>query len=86
MMAQETKRESNNRKFRSLLHLAMGGIYLLLGFFVLYYRSFGSFKFEQTFMAYALGGLIVAYGLFRLWRGISSLKRRPEYRNSDLNT
>lgn len=62
-----------SRRFRSTLNLVMGTIYLLLGGVVIYMKYFGTMELG-TGMAYGLGGLMIVYGLFRLWRGFQDIK------------
>ena len=56
------------------LHLGMGSIYIIFGFLVLYIKYFGSIELSAA-LAYALGGLMLLYGIFRIWRGITLLRQ-----------
>jgi len=56
------------------LHLGMGGIYIIFGTLVLYIKYFGSIELSAV-LAYALGGLMIIYGIFRIWRGITLLRQ-----------
>jgi hypothetical protein len=53
----------------------MGVIYLLLGSSVLYMKYFGAIELNAG-VAYLLGGMMILYGFFRLWRGITQVRRR----------
>lgn len=57
------------RNFRIFLHLAMGIVYLILAFVVINMKHFGTMELDKG-MAYALGGLLLLYGVFRIWRGL----------------
>jgi len=59
--------------FRSTMDLGMGSIYIIIGILVLYLKYFGTMELSNGY-AYALGGLLCAYGLFRIYRGIMGLK------------
>ena len=59
--------------FRSTLDLGMGFIYVLIGALILYLKYFGTMELSAGY-AYVLGGLMEAYGVFRIYRGIVSLK------------
>jgi len=58
--------------FRVSLDLGMGLLYLCLGIFILYYKSFGNLEIGALF-AKILGPLMILYGLFRLYRGVRAL-------------
>ena len=70
-----TERTDAYSRFRGSLHIAMGIIYLLLGSSVLYMKYFGAIELNAG-VAYLLGGIMVLYGFFRLWRGITQVRRR----------
>lgn len=60
-------------KFRAMLNLIMGTVYILLGIVVMIYQYFGSFELGPV-LAYFLGGLFILYGAFRIWRGVQEMK------------
>ena len=60
------------RNVRSVLHLGMGGIYLVFGSLIIAYRNFVNMDLSPV-MAYSIGGLMILYGGFRLWRGFAGL-------------
>lgn len=65
------------QQFRAILHVGMGSFYLLIGGLVLYIKQFGSMDLSSG-LAYPLGVLILLYGIFRLWRGITDMRRLPK--------
>jgi len=72
------QQENSSRKiqgFQSIMHLTMGTFYLIIGGLILYVKAFGTMELSAGF-AYALGGLMLVYGVFRLWRGFAGLKQR----------
>lgn len=60
---------------QTTLHLGMGCVYVIIGLLVIYVKYFGTMELSAG-LAYALGGLMLAYGIFRLWRGVIGLKRK----------
>ncbi|XZF12959.1 hypothetical protein ACTHGU_14330 [Chitinophagaceae bacterium MMS25-I14] len=66
-------RNTANSRYRSAMHIGMGLVYLLMGCSILYFKLYGVVVLNAA-LAYALGGLMVAYGLFRLWRGMQDIR------------
>lgn len=66
-------------RFQPIMHLTMGVFYLVIGCLVIYVKYFGAIELSSG-LAYTLGGLMIIYGIFRLWRGFSSLKQRKRQR------
>ena len=63
------------RRFQAGRHIVMGLILIGLGVILARFRKFGTL--ELTAMAsYVLAGIMVIYGLFRIWRGTRELKER----------
>jgi hypothetical protein len=62
-------------KFRGTLHVAMGVLYLVIGSLVLYVKYFGAMELSSG-IAYTLGTMMLLYGLFRLWRGITYMRQQ----------
>ncbi len=64
------ERENNGRKglsnFSSIRHIGMGVLYLVVGCAIIYTEYTG---FADLPLAYPLAGLMLLYGLFRIWRG-----------------
>ncbi|WP_428070457.1 C4-dicarboxylate ABC transporter [Chryseobacterium gambrini] len=54
------------------LSLVTGLFYIVLGIVVMYYRFF--FTVLEPGVAYALGGLLILYGIFRIYRAITKIK------------
>jgi hypothetical protein len=70
----ENKPRSNYEKMQIPLHFGMGSVYLLFGLLIVYVKYFGSMQLSAG-VAYVLGSLLILYGGFRIWRGISLLKQ-----------
>ncbi len=60
-------------KWRSWMHIVMGVVYLLFAVLVFTAKKFASIELGDA-GTYGLSGLLVAYGLFRIWRGVSDLR------------
>lgn len=74
MNYQEKKSGSKNYdRLRGSMHIGMGLFYLVTGVLVLYVKYFGTLQLPDM-LAYALGVLMLAYGVFRIWRGVASIK------------
>lgn len=58
---------------RATMHIGMGILYLVIGTMVLYVKHFGMVELSAM-MAYPLGILMLAYGVFRIWRGFKDLR------------
>lgn len=67
------------QRFQAIMHLGMGVFYILIGSLVVYVKFYGSMELPTT-LAYALGSLMIVYGIFRLWRGFIALKQRNSRR------
>ncbi len=67
------RRNKVNFNYRASLHIAMGILYLAIGSAVMYLKYFGAFELPIG-LAYLLGGLMLVYGTFRIWRGWRDLK------------
>jgi len=64
----------NNRvytSFRTSMDMGMGGVYLFVGGYVLYSQLLTDY-FKNAAMGNFLGGLILVYGLFRIYRGLKA--------------
>ena len=62
------------------LSLITGAFYIVLGLVVIIYKFF-VIQLEPT-VAYALGGLIVVYGIFRMSRSIARIRENRNEKNS----
>jgi len=60
-------------RFRPALHIAMGILYLILAGAVLTMKQFGTVTLSPA-ISYGMGGLLLVYGVFRLWRGIQDMR------------
>lgn len=76
-MSYDERNESTHgfTRFRSTLHLSMGILYLIFGSAVIYLQKFGNLALPGI-MAYAVGGLMLLYGVFRIWRGLRDMRER----------
>lgn len=54
------------------LSLVTGLFYIVLGIVVILYKFF--FTVLEPGVAYALGGLLILYGIFRIYRAVSKIK------------
>ena len=61
--------------FRMSLDLVMGTVYLALAGVVFYYKQFGTFELSG-WIVYAMSGLLVVYGGFRVYMGINRYRNR----------
>ena len=61
------------RNFRTSLDFGMGVLYIIVGALIIYARYYGAMELTTAF-AYVLGGLMIAYGIFRIFRGWSAMK------------
>lgn len=68
-----SRKEMAGAKFRAVLNLVMGVVYILLGIVVMYLKYFGTIELGAL-LAYFLGGLFILYGAFRIWRGVQEHK------------
>jgi hypothetical protein len=76
------ERNENSRgysTFRMGLDLGMGVLYVCIGLLILYMKHFGGMELPSTF-ANVLGGLMVVYGVFRLYNGIKTLRQNRSHR------
>jgi ABC-type nickel/cobalt efflux system permease component RcnA len=63
------------RRFQAARHITMGLILMGLGYVVVQYRSFGQLELSSA-TSYTLAGILVIYGLFRIWRGTRELREK----------
>ena len=54
------------------LSLVTGLFYIVLGIVIIVYKFF--FTLLEPAVAYPLGGLVMLYGVFRIWRAVSKIK------------
>ncbi len=59
--------------FRVISEFVMGGLYIVLGGFVLFAKKFGTIELSGIVL-YAIFGLLLLYGSFRIYRGYAALK------------
>ena len=71
--AENRSGNSGFTRFRAILHIGMGGLYLVLAFVVIYGQHFGQVPLSKG-VAIGLGALLTLYGAFRLWRGFADLR------------
>ncbi|HRO41382.1 MAG TPA: hypothetical protein PL009_01015 [Flavipsychrobacter sp.] len=75
MSLEENNRNKGMQRFQASMHLGMGIVYLIFGVLVIYVRYFGAIELSAG-VAYTLGGFMILYGLFRIWRGVAFFKQR----------
>ena len=73
-MDERNERSGGYRRIMANLHLVMGVVFLVIGGLVLWNHKFGLVDLE-AWQTYGLGALLVIYGIFRLWRGVTDLRR-----------
>ncbi|MCB0696423.1 MAG: hypothetical protein KDC07_03605 [Chitinophagaceae bacterium] len=61
--------------FRGSMHIGMGGLYLAVGSAVIYFKNFGVLELSGA-VAYTIGAAMILYGVFRIWRGWTDLRRK----------
>jgi hypothetical protein len=72
---QERNQESKGYlNFRNSLDLGMGAFYLIIGIILINMKYFGNMELSTSY-AYILGGLMLLYGGFRIYRGIAALRK-----------
>lgn len=70
---ENNRRSKTYRSFRGSLNIGIGMLYLTIGAVSIYFKKFfGTFQLDLT-LTYTLGGLLIVYGLFRMWRGWSDM-------------
>jgi len=72
---EDNNRNAGMQRFQSVMHLGMGSIYIIFGVLVVYIKYFGTMELSSG-VAYTLGGFMILYGIFRVWRGVVSLMQR----------
>jgi uncharacterized membrane protein HdeD (DUF308 family) len=55
------------------LSLVTGLFYIVLGIVVIFYKFF--FIILEPTVAYPLGGVMILYGIFRIYRAVSKIKK-----------
>jgi hypothetical protein len=65
------------QSFRTGLDLGMGALYVVIGGFIAYAKYFGTVALPDTY-AYLLAGLMLVYGVFRIYRGLVVVLRKKE--------
>lgn len=73
MSNEELSSQRNYRNVRAVLHIGMGCIYLLFGLIIAMYKNFVTVELTPV-MAYCIGGLMILYGGFRLYRGFADMR------------
>ncbi len=60
------------KNFRTTLDMGMGGIYMIVGTLLCWAKYKNVYDLPNGY-AYVLGGMMIAYGLFRLYRGVMKI-------------
>ncbi|OCA70911.1 C4-dicarboxylate ABC transporter [Chryseobacterium artocarpi] len=58
------------------LSLVTGLFYIVLGIVVIIYKFF--FTILDPGVAYAMGGLLIVYGIFRIYRAVAKIKKSKD--------
>ncbi|WP_309873434.1 DUF308 domain-containing protein [Chryseobacterium camelliae] len=58
------------------LSLVTGIFYIVLGIVVMVYKFF--FTILEPTVAYPLGGLLIIYGIFRIFRAVTRIKKSKD--------
>ncbi len=79
MAAEDSNRKKglNWQRIRAMQHIGMGIVYIIIAVLLLWVKTFGTIELSNG-IAYALGGLLLVYGVFRIWRGARELKAGNE--------
>ncbi|MBS1583980.1 MAG: hypothetical protein JSS82_00320 [Bacteroidetes bacterium] len=74
-MQTEGPNRNNDRwlRLRAMQHIGMGVVYVIISGLLFWIKTFGSIELSRG-TAYALGSLLLLYGVFRIWRGAKDLK------------
>ncbi|MDF2552928.1 MAG: C4-dicarboxylate transporter [Chryseobacterium sp.] len=59
------------------LSLVTGLFYIVLGIVIIIYKFF--FTLLEPAVAYPLGGLVMLYGVFRIWRAVSKIRNTDDH-------
>ena len=70
-----TNRNRIIRRFQAGRHIVMGLILIGLAYAVVHFHKFGTMELSNL-TSYTLAGIMIIYGLFRIWRGTRELKER----------
>ena len=73
----QNRKGTNWQRVKAMQHIGMGSVYLVIAALLFWVRTFGTIELSKG-TAYALGGLLLLYGIFRIWRGIKELKAGKE--------
>lgn len=73
MSSFENRNTDTPPKWRAWLHIGMGIVYLLFAAMIYNFKKFGNVELGEV-TVYGMSGLLVIYGVFRIWRGIADLK------------
>ncbi len=71
--ADRKNKERRWQRLRAAQHIGMGAIYIIIAALLFWVRTFGTIALSAG-TAYALGALLLVYGVFRIWRGFRDLR------------
>lgn len=58
-------------RMKSIMDLGMGVLYVAVGIFILFAKKFDFYnEFTESIVGKAFAGLVIIYGVWRLYRGI----------------
>lgn len=72
------KRRQNMNNARGIAGMAMGILYIVIAFFVVYFEQKKQIDIGAG-LSYVLGGIMVLYGIFRMYRGYKMMKGQINY-------
>lgn len=75
-MSAEDNQKANSKaaSFRAILDFVMGTVYVVLAGVILYSRHFGTIELPPA-TVYGMSGLLIVYGIFRLYLGFKRYKQ-----------
>jgi len=71
---QRPDRRNSMNNVRGIMGMAMGVIYVVLAFAVVYFQRSGQILQDQQTLSFVIAGLMVGYGIFRVYRGYKIFK------------
>ena len=78
MSSEEHSRKTPRwERIRAIQHIGMGIVYVIIAALLFWVKTFGTIELSKG-VAYALGSLLLIYGVFRIWRGVKELNAKNE--------
>lgn len=70
---QDNSKKKSFNSVRGIMGMSMGVIYLIIAVCVVYFEKIHQIDIGEIF-SYMAGGLMAAYGIFRIYRGYKMMK------------